>query len=147
MKKINDSLFRKAFGKNTNVAQETKLDSSCINLQQRSPINLRHSAFNGTQMFFQFTSLLADQNPTSHSWFEILCLYFFNRKWPHYMGSDVISRRFMKLLDPSRDRTTVQDFSRKFLLSPKSPTLSQSHQNGRQDYHVGEITLQLRNNI
>ncbi|GBM99831.1 hypothetical protein AVEN_224442-1 [Araneus ventricosus] len=32
--------------------------------------------------------------------------------------SDVISRRFETFLAPSRDRTIVQDFSRRFLLSP-----------------------------
>ncbi|GBM99068.1 hypothetical protein AVEN_13107-1 [Araneus ventricosus] len=82
------------------------------------------------------------------------CFYTFSA------GSDVNSRRFMKLLAPSRDRTTVQDFSRKFLFrqscelyrqsqewSPRSPHFTPSCQVCRKDYHVRETTLQFRYNM
>ncbi|GBO46997.1 hypothetical protein AVEN_215077-1, partial [Araneus ventricosus] len=55
------------------------------------------------------TRLLADRTPTDSLGLRD-CFYTFSTR------SDVISKRSITCLAPRRDRATVQDFSRRFLL-------------------------------
>ncbi|GBN26119.1 hypothetical protein AVEN_225379-1 [Araneus ventricosus] len=72
------------------------------------------------------------------------CFYTFSK------GSDIFSRRMMKLLSDSRDRSSVQNFYRRLLFKA---TLSTSRQNGRQvcrkieEEDARKTTLQLCGNL